>query len=96
MYIVAGYWNLDDPDKINRTTALQIKVLRDADGRIVDATHIVAYYLQTLPNKTVNPELNRVKLLKPLPKPIWKNREIQPLRGVPRPDFDYPKLPITK
>jgi len=96
MYIVAGYWNLDDPDKINRTTALQIKVLRDADGGIVDATHIVAYYLQTLPNKTVNPELNRVKLLKPLPKPIWKNREIQPLKGMPRADFDYPKFPITK
>jgi hypothetical protein len=89
MYIVAGYWNLDDPDKINRTTALQIKVLRDADGGIVDATHVVAYYLQTLPHKTVNPELNRVRLLKPLPKPIWKNREIQPLRGVPR--ADYPK-----
>jgi sulfur-oxidizing protein SoxB len=91
MYKVAGYWNLDDPDKINRTTALQIKVLRDADGGIVDATHIVAYYLQTLPNKTVNPELNRIKLLKPLPKPIWKNRELQPLRGVPRPDFYEPK-----
>jgi hypothetical protein len=38
---------------------------------------------------------DHVKLLKPLPKPIWKNREIQPLRGVPRPDFDYPKLSIT-
>jgi len=24
MYKVAGYWNLDDPDKINRITALQI------------------------------------------------------------------------
>lgn len=81
MYQVAGYWNLDDPDKINRTTALQIKVLRDADGGIVDATHVVAYYLQTLPHKTVNPELNRVRLLNPLPKPIWKNREIQPLLG---------------
>ncbi len=87
MYKVAGYWNFDDPDKINRTTALQIRVLRDADGGIVDATHIVAYYLQTLPNKTANPELNRIKLLKPLPKPIWKSREIQPLKGMPRADF---------
>jgi sulfur-oxidizing protein SoxB len=87
MYKVAGYWNLDDPDKINQTIALQIKVLRDADGGIVDATHVVAYYLQTLRHKTINPELNRVRLLKPLPKPIWKNREIQPLRGVPRADL---------
>ncbi|MDM8566431.1 5'-nucleotidase C-terminal domain-containing protein [Candidatus Halobeggiatoa sp. HSG11] len=87
MYKVAGYWNFDDPSKINRTTALKIKVLKDADGGIVDATHIVAYYLQTLPNKTVNPEPNRIKLLKPLPKPIWKSREIQPLKGIPRPDF---------
>lgn len=87
MYSVAGYWNLDDPSKINNTNALQIRTLRDADGGIVDATHIVAYYLQTLPNKTVNPEPNRVRLLKPLPKPIWKNREIQPLRGVPRPHW---------
>nr|VFJ77632.1 MAG: 2',3'-cyclic-nucleotide 2'-phosphodiesterase/5'-or 3'-nucleotidase, 5'-nucleotidase family [Candidatus Kentron sp. FW] len=90
MYLVGGYWNLDDPDKINRMPALQVKTIRDADGGTIDATHVVAWYLQSLPHKTVNPEPNRVKLLRPLPKPIWKNREIQPLRGVdnrlPKPD----------
>jgi len=44
-----------------------------------------------MPNKT-----DHVKLLKPLPKPIWKNQEIQPLRGVPRLNFDYPKLNYPK
>jgi len=59
---------------------------RDQDGGIVDATEVVAYYLQTLPGHVVTPSLGRVKLLRPLPKPIWKNREIQPLKGAVRVD----------
>jgi sulfur-oxidizing protein SoxB len=87
MYNVAGYWYLDNADRINRMPAIDIKVLKDAYGADVDATEIVAYYLQTLPSKTVNPNLNRVRLMKPLPKPISKNKEIQPLKGYPRPDY---------
>jgi len=84
MYKVAGYWYLDEPSRINRHAALEIKVLKDKDAGIVDATEVVAYYLHTLPGHTVTPSLGRVKLLRPLPKPIWKNREIQPLRGAVR------------
>jgi len=84
MYKVAGYWYLDEPSRINRHAALEIKVLKDKDAGIVDATEVVAYYLQTLPGHTVTPSLGRVKLLRPLPEPIWKNREIQPLRGAAR------------
>lgn len=88
-YDVGGYWYLDEPGKINRNKALEIKVLKSADGDIVDATAVVAYYLQTLPDHTVDPVLNRVRLLKPLPKPIGPNREIQPLAGVIRPEYLY-------
>ncbi len=86
-YRVGGYWFLDNPNMINRTKALEIKVLKDADGGILDATDIVAYYLQFLPDHTADPELNRIRLLRPLPKPIGPNKEIQPLMGVPRPNY---------
>jgi len=84
MYSVAGYWFLENPSLINRSRAEKIRVLKNAHGGIVDATEIVAYYLQTLPNKTVNPSMNRIRLLKPLPQPISENKEIQPLHGATR------------
>ena len=87
MYTVAGYWFLEASNKINGMTAQHIRTLQDAYGGIVDATEVVAYYLQSLPDKTVDPVLNRVKLVSPLPKPIGPSREIQPLKGVPRPDY---------
>ena len=88
MYTVAGYWYLDNADQINRMPAVDIKVLKDGyNSGDVDATEVVAYYLQMLPSKTVNPELNRVRLIKPLPAPIGRNKELQPLKGYPRPDY---------
>ena len=86
-YQVGGYWYLDDPGKINRNRALEIKVLKAPDGGIVDATAVVAYYLRNLPDRTANPVLNRIKILKPLPKPIGRSKEIQPLAGVKRPEY---------
>jgi sulfur-oxidizing protein SoxB len=86
-YRLAGYWYLDLPGRINREPAIDIEVLKDEDGGIVDATEIVAWYLQSLPNQTVDPKLDRVRLLEPLPAPISTNPEIQPLSGVPRPDY---------
>lgn len=85
-YSVGGYWYVDNPGMINRKRALEIKVLRDPDGGIVDATAVVAYYLRSLPDRTANPEMNRIRLLRPLPKRIGPNAEIQPLAGVPRPE----------
>jgi len=38
-------------------------------------------YLESLPGKTADPKLNRIKLLKPLPKPVFGFPEIQPLHG---------------
>jgi hypothetical protein len=85
-YTVGGYWYLDDPGKINRKRALEINVLKDADGGIVDATAVVAYYLRSLPDRTADPRINRIRLLRPLPARIGPNAEIQPLAGVPRPE----------
>ena len=87
MYSVAGYWYVDNPNMINRHKALEIHVLKDQDGEVLDATDIVAYYLLTLPDHTVNIKTDRVHLLKPLPQSWGKNREIQPWHGVPRPDY---------
>ena len=88
-YQMGGYWYVDDPGKINRHQALDIKVLKAPDGDIVDATAVVAYYLRTLPDRTVDTELNRINILKPLPKPIGGSKEIQPLAGVIRPEYIF-------
>jgi S-sulfosulfanyl-L-cysteine sulfohydrolase len=87
LYTVGGYWYVDNPNMINRHKAWEINVLKDKDGGILDGTDIVAYYLQMLPDHTVNPELNRVHLLAPLPKAISESKEIQPLKGVYFPQY---------
>ena len=84
MYTIAGYWGFDNPGKINRQKVFEVRVLKSRGHDVMGATDIVSYYLSSLPNKTANPELGRVTLLKPLPKIIRinKNREMQPLKGV--------------
>lgn len=82
LYSIGGYWYVDNPNMINRHKAWEINVLKDRDGGILDGTDIVAYYLQMLPDHTVNPEPNRVRLLAPLSKPISGCKEIQPLKGI--------------
>lgn len=86
-YHIAGYWYVDNAGMINRLPSERIRVLRDGDGGTVDATEVVAYYLQNLPTQTVDTEINRIRLLGKLPPPIGANKEIQPLKGVPRPDY---------
>lgn len=83
-YRIGGYWYVDNANKINRIAAENIRVLRAANGGILDATDVVAHYLQTLPGRRASPLLNRIHLLKPLPPSIGVNPEIQPLRGAPR------------
>ena len=83
MYSIAGYWGFDNPRKINLQKVFKVRVLRSRDNDILDATDIVSYYLSVIPNKTVNPKSDRVKLLQPLPGVIKinNNQEIQPLKG---------------
>lgn len=86
-YSVAGYWYLDLPGKLNRTKMLDVKVLRSPDNQTVDATEVVAWYLNSLPNHTADTKINRIRLLDKLPEPISINKEMQPLKGVARPDY---------
>jgi hypothetical protein len=55
--------------------------LKGESGEILDGTDTVARYLESLPNKTADPQLHRIQLLKPLPKPLFGFPEIQPLHG---------------
>ena len=86
IYSYAGYWYADDPDDINgcecpKVPGTFIRLARGETGEILDATDIVARYLQSLPDKTADPQLNRIRLLRPLPKPLYGSPEMQPLRG---------------
>lgn len=81
-YTVAGYWYPAKPDDVG--TGLTISdtaaPVLGKDGQPLDGTEVVAQHLAQGPAK---PELGRVRLLSPLPAPIYGNPEVQPLKGVP-------------
>jgi len=86
IYSYAGYWYADDAGELNgcecpRLPGTLIRIVRGDDGQILDATDVVAMYLESLPDHTATPELHRVRLLKPLPAPLYGFPELQPLRG---------------
>ena len=90
-YSYASYWYSGDPCLINvvpipgcvATAGVpsNITILRDDDGGPMDGTEVVVKYLQSLPNMTADTQLNRIRLLTPLPAPKFGNPEVQPLRG---------------
>lgn len=85
-YSVAGYYYQEDPQEINRTRAHDVEVLKDKEGKPMDAVEVVVAYLDSLPNHTVtkaNLPLNRFHLVRKLPGAAYGNKEIQPLNGVP-------------
>ncbi len=84
-YSYASYYYTRDPELINVIPATEIQVLKDEKGANLDGTEVVVRYLQSLPDKTVNPVINRIRLLKPLPADTFGNPEIQPWRGVKAP-----------
>jgi 2',3'-cyclic-nucleotide 2'-phosphodiesterase (5'-nucleotidase family) len=81
-YTYASYYYKRDPDLINVLPAANIEVVKDDKGMPLDGVEVVVRYLQSLPNKTANPELNRIKLLKPLSPASTGSPEIQPWHGV--------------
>ena len=93
-YRYASYWYATDPCSVNDIqvqgcTAAEgvptgIRIVRDGDGSTLDAVEIVARYIEKAPDKTVNPSLDRVRLVRPLPPPRFGFREVQPLRGATR------------
>jgi len=80
-YTYASYWYQADPGMINTVPAGNITVLKEADGAPLDATEVIVKYLASLPNQLADPVLDRINVLTKLPAPVFKNREIQPLRG---------------
>lgn len=80
-YSYASYYFDRDPKLINVVPATDISVLKDEQGNPLDGVEVVVRYLQSLPDRTANPDLNRIRVVKPLPKPQFKNPEVQPLRG---------------
>lgn len=81
-YTVAGFYYDLIPDLINRAAAKNITVLKDQDGSLLDGTDVVKMYLELLPEKTVSAEnlqLDRIRLLNPLPAAEHGIREMQPL-----------------
>jgi S-sulfosulfanyl-L-cysteine sulfohydrolase len=93
-YRYASYWYAADPCSVNgitvpgctavNRTPNNITILKDTDGGPLDAAEVVARYIESQPNKTVNPTANRIKLAKPLPPYRFGFPEVQPLRGVQR------------
>ena len=80
-YSYASYYYRADPALVNTAPATDVKVLTDEQGQPLDGVEVVVRYLKSLPGQTANPELNRIKLLKPLPAAKFGNAEVQPLRG---------------
>ena len=58
-----------------------VQVLKDERGQALDGVEVVVRYLNSLAKQTANPELNRIRLKRPLPKPISESPEVQPWRG---------------
>lgn len=85
-YSVAGYFYKEDPQQINRLRTKDLEILKDDNGQPMDAVEVVAQYLSSLPAQRVtreNLKLDRFHLLRTLPAPLYGNKEIQPLSGVP-------------
>jgi S-sulfosulfanyl-L-cysteine sulfohydrolase len=90
-YRYASYWYATDPCSVNGIPVADckvadavpsnIRILRDGAGSPLDAVEAVARYIEKAPNRTVNPSLDRVRLVRPLPAPRFGFPEVQPLRG---------------
>ena len=80
-YRYASYWYQHEPKEVNLVPVKNVRVLTGDNGAPMDATEVVVRYLQSLPEQTAAPTLNRIRLTRPLPAPQFGNLEIQPLRG---------------
>lgn len=84
-YTVAGFYYDLIPGLIDRMPAKNVTVLKDGDGSVLDATDVVKMYVEALPGQMVNGgmlQLNRIRLVNPLPKAEHGLREIQPVGSV--------------
>jgi len=75
-YTIAGYTYNEELNKVNKIPLENVKLMVDKNGDPLEAYEVIENYLA---KHLANPELNRIKLLEPLAKPSYGNREIQPL-----------------
>jgi sulfur-oxidizing protein SoxB len=94
-YTYASYYYARDPNLINAIPATNVAVVKDKDGKELDAVDLVTRYLAGLANRTVELETGRLKLLKPLPGPVSVSPEIQPWRGSVERKAGPPKTGIS-
>jgi sulfur-oxidizing protein SoxB len=80
-YSYASYYYARDPDLINTVPAQAITIVKDKEGRDLDAVEVVVKYLESLPQRTTAPKTGRLKLTEPLPVASFGSPEIQPWRG---------------
>ena len=96
-YTYASYWYKTDPCKVNMVdiidctnTAVKpedpaipsnVTVYKNKDGTVMDGTDVVVKYLESLPAKTADTKLNRIKLVNALPAAPNGMKIMQPLRG---------------
>lgn len=78
-YTMASYNYLSEPNLINKIPARNVVRVTDGNGNLIDGTEVVAGYLAQY--GPVNPELHRIRLLAPLPDPLYGFPELQPLHG---------------
>jgi sulfur-oxidizing protein SoxB len=86
-YTVAGLWYKEIPALINRLPARGVVVVKDENGAPLDGTDVVKMYLDSLPGKAVTKDglqLDRIRLVNPLPASRHGIREVQPLGAVTR------------
>lgn len=90
-YTYASYWYQNDPCLINVVpvpgcTAVggvpsNITVIKEPNGDTLDGAELVARYIESQVGQTVDPVLNRINLLQPLPAYRFGFPEVQPLFG---------------
>lgn len=79
-YSYAGYWYDQTPRKVGAlVSSAPVTPVKGAAGETLDGTEVVVNYLKT---HTANPGESRIRLVNPLPAPVFGNPEIQPIKGV--------------
>lgn len=79
-YSYAGYWYDQAPKKVGALVSSNpVTAVKGAAGETLDGTEVIVNYLKT---HTANPGESRIRLLNPLPAPVYGSPEIQPLNGV--------------
>ena len=77
-YTLGGYNYDSEPSLINKIPAKEVVQYTGADGKAVDGTQVVVDYLK---DHVADPELNRIRILAPLPAPMYGTSEEQPWSG---------------